>query len=493
MSSSARGSLGGILCKKTNEAVLGSRRGLCEDACPYPKEVQADPKHVSIVSSVLLPSNPNCIYFRMYTKMLQKSWFQRGPSVVPPFSENHAANVRHLTERSQEDTRTDSSFLSTACRFNTAHKSLSGIRTQGSQPCLRCLQADPTERLSPRLGLPGTESVDSSGHRDTPTTPVVGENKVKDKNQGALVHKSNYQHHTPGAAIFWFSWTKQGLAWSVSPSTSSPFSPCGAASSLAGCPVRTVPLLLHRFPEVAGGGDIPVTRYFPAGKAAACAGPAAAAAVFPALPGAGPQQPGLSSQASAAGPQQPGLSSRPSAAGPQQPGLSSRPSGALGSRPSAAGRQEPSAAGRQEPSAAGRQEPSAAGRQEPSAAGPQEPARVGERPGQAAAAAAAREPRPAGRQEPLAARTVHLPNRHLRAPRGAAHEANLPNSVTGYPRDPFNLKLKPQHLNMDPELEPLKGKQKDSDRRFLTYKPHESSRICYCQRVLATCICFITS
>lgn len=26
----------------------------------------------------------------------------------------------------------------------------------------------------------------------------------------------------------------------------------------------------------------------------------------------------------------------------------------------------------------------------------------------------------------------------------------------------------------DPELEPLKGKQKHSDRRFLTYKPHES-------------------
>lgn len=28
------------------------------------------------------------------------------------------------------------------------------------------------------------------------------------------------------------------------------------------------------------------------------------------------------------------------------------------------------------------------------------------------------------------------------------YEANLPKSVIGYPRDPFNLKLKPQHLNM---------------------------------------------
>ncbi|XP_041899166.1 uncharacterized protein LOC121671475 [Corvus kubaryi] len=105
------------------------------------------------------------------------------------------------------------------------------------------------------------------------------------------------------------------------------------------------------------------------------------------------------------------------------------------------------------------------------------------------------------------------------------YEANLPNFVTSYPRDLFNLKLKPRHLNRgesfttgtfivlenwllfldpsrltisiafqilesrqfflllintvclifsDPRLEPLKGKQKDPDRRFLTYKPHES-------------------
>ncbi|XP_014104203.1 PREDICTED: uncharacterized protein LOC106628023 isoform X2 [Pseudopodoces humilis] len=45
---------------------------------------------------------------------------------------------------------------------------------------------------------------------------------------------------------------------------------------------------------------------------------------------------------------------------------------------------------------------------------------------------------------------------------------------SGYPSTPFNLKLKPRHLNIDPELEPLKGKQKDSDRRFFTYKPYES-------------------
>ncbi|XP_054672456.1 uncharacterized protein LOC129202879 isoform X2 [Grus americana] len=57
------------------------------------------------------------------------------------------------------------------------------------------------------------------------------------------------------------------------------------------------------------------------------------------------------------------------------------------------------------------------------------------------------------------------------------YEANLPNLVTSYSRDPLNLKLKSQHLNTvfsDPGLEPLKGKQKDSNRRFLTYKPCES-------------------
>ncbi|XP_075603158.1 putative uncharacterized protein C7orf78 homolog [Balearica regulorum gibbericeps] len=53
------------------------------------------------------------------------------------------------------------------------------------------------------------------------------------------------------------------------------------------------------------------------------------------------------------------------------------------------------------------------------------------------------------------------------------YEANLPNLVTSYSRDPLNLKLKSQHLNTDPGLEPLKGKQKDSN-RFLTYKPCES-------------------
>ncbi|XP_068261304.1 LOW QUALITY PROTEIN: putative uncharacterized protein C7orf78 homolog [Nyctibius grandis] len=54
------------------------------------------------------------------------------------------------------------------------------------------------------------------------------------------------------------------------------------------------------------------------------------------------------------------------------------------------------------------------------------------------------------------------------------YEANLPNFVISYSRDPLNLKLKSQHLNIDPGLEPLKRKQKDSDRRFLTYKPCES-------------------
>ncbi|XP_074996964.1 putative uncharacterized protein C7orf78 homolog [Calonectris borealis] len=54
------------------------------------------------------------------------------------------------------------------------------------------------------------------------------------------------------------------------------------------------------------------------------------------------------------------------------------------------------------------------------------------------------------------------------------YEANLPNLVTSYSRNPLNLKLKSQHLNTDPGLEPLKGKQKDSDRRLLTHKSFES-------------------
>ncbi|XP_075351540.1 putative uncharacterized protein C7orf78 homolog [Mycteria americana] len=54
------------------------------------------------------------------------------------------------------------------------------------------------------------------------------------------------------------------------------------------------------------------------------------------------------------------------------------------------------------------------------------------------------------------------------------YEANLPNLVTSYSRDPLNLKLKSQHLNTDPGREPPKEKQKDSDRTFLTYKPCES-------------------
>ncbi|XP_074753599.1 putative uncharacterized protein C7orf78 homolog [Athene noctua] len=44
--------------------------------------------------------------------------------------------------------------------------------------------------------------------------------------------------------------------------------------------------------------------------------------------------------------------------------------------------------------------------------------------------------------------------------------SNLANLVTSYSRDPLNLKLKSQHLNV--------GKKKDSDSRFLTYKPCES-------------------
>ncbi|XP_065525181.1 putative uncharacterized protein C7orf78 [Lathamus discolor] len=54
------------------------------------------------------------------------------------------------------------------------------------------------------------------------------------------------------------------------------------------------------------------------------------------------------------------------------------------------------------------------------------------------------------------------------------YEANLPNFVTSYSRDPLNLKLKSQNLNIGPGLEPLKGRQKNSGRRFLTYKPCEN-------------------
>ncbi|XP_061212471.1 uncharacterized protein LOC133213888 [Neopsephotus bourkii] len=68
------------------------------------------------------------------------------------------------------------------------------------------------------------------------------------------------------------------------------------------------------------------------------------------------------------------------------------------------------------------------------------------------------------------------------------YEANLPNFVTSYSRDPLNLKLISQNLNrgksltftvlkkleINPGLEPLKGKQKNSGRRFLTYKTCEN-------------------
>uniref|UniRef100_A0A803VXT7 Scinderin n=1 Tax=Ficedula albicollis TaxID=59894 RepID=A0A803VXT7_FICAL len=48
-------------------------------------------------------------------------------------------------------------------------------------------------------------------------------------------------------------------------------------------------------------------------------------------------------------------------------------------------------------------------------------------------------------------------------------------------------------LQSDPELEPLKGKQKDPDRRFLTYNPHESKwDPQLLPKSLATQICFIT-
>ncbi|XP_067417785.1 putative uncharacterized protein C7orf78 homolog isoform X6 [Emydura macquarii macquarii] len=53
------------------------------------------------------------------------------------------------------------------------------------------------------------------------------------------------------------------------------------------------------------------------------------------------------------------------------------------------------------------------------------------------------------------------------------YETNIPDFVTSYPRDPFNLKFKSQHLNAVHGLQPLKDKQKDTKRRFITYKPHE--------------------
>ncbi|XP_040978387.1 uncharacterized LOC102725191 homolog [Aquila chrysaetos chrysaetos] len=46
------------------------------------------------------------------------------------------------------------------------------------------------------------------------------------------------------------------------------------------------------------------------------------------------------------------------------------------------------------------------------------------------------------------------------------YEDNLPNLVTSYSRDPLNLKLESQHLNIE-------SRQK-SDRRFLTYRPCKS-------------------
>ncbi|XP_063179927.1 uncharacterized protein LOC134510562 [Chroicocephalus ridibundus] len=58
--------------------------------------------------------------------------------------------------------------------------------------------------------------------------------------------------------------------------------------------------------------------------------------------------------------------------------------------------------------------------------------------------------------------------------RQVQYTANLPNLVISYSRHPLNLKLRSQDLNIDPGLDPLRGKQKDSDRRFLTYKPCES-------------------
>ncbi|XP_064906280.1 uncharacterized protein C2H7orf78 [Columba livia] len=53
------------------------------------------------------------------------------------------------------------------------------------------------------------------------------------------------------------------------------------------------------------------------------------------------------------------------------------------------------------------------------------------------------------------------------------YEPNLTNLVTSYTRDPSNLKLKSQHLNMGKSSTTCK-KQQDSDRRFHTYKTCES-------------------
>ncbi|XP_074842305.1 putative uncharacterized protein C7orf78 homolog [Carettochelys insculpta] len=53
------------------------------------------------------------------------------------------------------------------------------------------------------------------------------------------------------------------------------------------------------------------------------------------------------------------------------------------------------------------------------------------------------------------------------------YETNIPDFVTSYPRDPFNLKFKSQHLNAVYGLQPLKEKRKDAKGRFITYKPCE--------------------
>ncbi|KAM9165580.1 uncharacterized protein C7orf78 homolog [Pangshura tecta] len=53
------------------------------------------------------------------------------------------------------------------------------------------------------------------------------------------------------------------------------------------------------------------------------------------------------------------------------------------------------------------------------------------------------------------------------------YETNIPDFVTSYSRNPFNLKFKSQHLNAVHGLQPLKDKQKDTKGRFITYKPCE--------------------
>ncbi|XP_006114585.2 putative uncharacterized protein C7orf78 homolog isoform X1 [Pelodiscus sinensis] len=53
------------------------------------------------------------------------------------------------------------------------------------------------------------------------------------------------------------------------------------------------------------------------------------------------------------------------------------------------------------------------------------------------------------------------------------YETNIPNFVTSYPRDPFNLKFKSQHLNIVCGLQPLTEKQMDPKGRFITCKPRE--------------------